>query len=101
EQAATGGDWVAVGTANLRFHQALVASHGSPRIDEVFQRLMTEMRLGFLAAPDAAAFHGPYHRRNQLLHRHFAAGQLDEARAELAAYLDDAAEQVARAVAQP
>src|SRR5919112_1117058 len=47
EDAARRGDWVAVGTANMRFHQHLVALAGSRRIDETAARLLAELRLAF------------------------------------------------------
>jgi DNA-binding GntR family transcriptional regulator len=100
DRAAADGNWVGVGTANLRFHEALVAVHGSPRINELFRRLMTEMRLGFLAVPDAAGFHGSYHERNRGLRDHLVAGELAAARSALSAYLDEAVHEVAEAVAK-
>jgi DNA-binding GntR family transcriptional regulator len=101
DRAAQAGDWVAVGTANLRFHELLVAVHGSPRISEFFHRLMTEMRLGFLSVPDPAGFHGGFLRRNHDLRDHLVAGRLAEARTGLAAYLDEAAGVVSDAVGTP
>jgi DNA-binding GntR family transcriptional regulator len=99
-EAAEAGDWRGVGTANLRFHTEIVALHGSARFDEFFQRLMTEMRLGFLALKDPEPFHAPYFVRNRELARMLHAGEYQAARAELADYLDVAGSQVAAAVAE-
>lgn len=99
ETAAGAADWGTVGTANLRFHEMLVAVHGSPRIADFFRRLMTEMRLGFLAVTDIATFHGAYLPRNREVLDHLTAGEHAEARAVLAAYLVDAEADVAAAVA--
>jgi DNA-binding GntR family transcriptional regulator len=90
EQAASAGDWIEVGTANLRFHALIVDIHHSARITEVFRRLMTELRLGFLAVDDPASFHGPFLDRNRQIFDSLTTGKLRDARAELAAYLDDA-----------
>jgi DNA-binding GntR family transcriptional regulator len=90
ERAAETGRWKDVGTLNLRFHERIVGAHRSPRIDEVFRRLMTEVRLGFLAFPDPAELHAPFVSRNRALHALMAGGRSREARAELATYLDDA-----------
>ncbi|ASW57931.1 hypothetical protein CIK06_22715 [Plantactinospora sp. KBS50] len=98
DRAAAADDWVTAGTANLRFHTLLVAVHASPRIDELFRRLMTEMRLGFLALTDPHAFHEPYLSRNHELTDLLGAGRWDEARADLDRYLDDALRQVVAAV---
>lgn len=98
EQAAGQERWRDAGTANLRFHAGLVAAHGSPRMDEFFRRLMTEMRLGFLAVPDPKTFHGSYLRRNRDILDHLAAGRLPQARAALTEYLTDAEQPVLAAV---
>jgi DNA-binding GntR family transcriptional regulator len=97
--AAANGDWAETGTANLRFHALLVGLHRSERINDTFRRLMTEMRLGFLAHDDPAAFHDRFLARNRALYERMAAGELTEARRELASYLDDAEDDVLRAVA--
>jgi DNA-binding GntR family transcriptional regulator len=98
DAAATAGDWAAVGTANLRFHTEIVALHESARFDEFFTRLMTEMRLGFLALDDPEAFHAPYLPRNHALAAQLRGGACDAARSALAAYLDEAGDQVMAAV---
>jgi DNA-binding GntR family transcriptional regulator len=96
---ATAGKWREAGTANLRFHEVLVGMHRSTRITEAFRHLMTELRLGFLAVEDPAAFHGAFLARNRaILELMCTAGKLGEARAELAAYLDDAEDMVVKAV---
>ena len=100
ESAADRGEWAEVGTANLRFHSLIVAMHNSERISEMFRRLMTELRLGFLAHEDPAAFHGPFLPRNRKICEQIANGELAEAREEMASYLDDAMADVLRAVRQ-
>jgi DNA-binding GntR family transcriptional regulator len=98
QEAAANGDWAGVGTANLRFHGLLVEMHRSERINDTFRRLMTELRLGFLAHEDPAAFHGPFLARNRRIYELIMTGELSDARNELAAYLDDAEADVVRAV---
>jgi DNA-binding GntR family transcriptional regulator len=98
ESAAGEGRWRDVGTANLRFHAILVACHGSPRADEFFLRLMTELRLGFLAVTDPESFHGAFLPRNKELRDLLAAGHHAEARAALIGYLTDAESPVLAAV---
>jgi DNA-binding GntR family transcriptional regulator len=95
---AADGLWLEVGTKNLRFHEVIVGIHRSARITEVFRRLMTELRLGFLAVTDPAAFHGSFMTRNAEIHAAMARGQLREAQGELAAYLDDAEGLVVKAI---
>jgi DNA-binding GntR family transcriptional regulator len=98
EHEAKADRWSEVGTINIRFHAEIVKAHRSPRIDEVFRRLMTEMRLGFLAFSDQGTLHSQFVSRNRMLHHHIAAGRLRAARTELAAYLDDAEQLIITAV---
>jgi DNA-binding GntR family transcriptional regulator len=99
EAAVRDGDWAGdVGTANLRFHGLLVDLHHSERISDAFRRLMTELRLGFLAHEDPAAFHARFLPRNRVLYEHLVHGNLGAARDELASYLDDAEADVVKAV---
>jgi DNA-binding GntR family transcriptional regulator len=98
-QAAEAGDWMLAGTANLRFHAQIVGWHGSPRLDQFFHGLMTEMRLGFLALPDPRTLHEPYLNRNEEICSVLLAGRVEEASAMLRSYLADAMEQIVAAVA--
>jgi DNA-binding GntR family transcriptional regulator len=98
ELLASDGRWLEVGTENLRFHEVIVGIHRSARISEVFRRLMTELRLGFLAVTDPAAFHGAFLARNRTIHGSTARGELRDAQAELAVYLDDAENLVVKAI---
>jgi DNA-binding GntR family transcriptional regulator len=98
EAAAAESRWRDVGTANLRFHAVLVASHGSARMDEFFLRLMTELRLGFLAVSGPESFHGSFLSRNQELRDELIQGRHAEARSALTGYLADAEGPVLAAV---
>jgi DNA-binding GntR family transcriptional regulator len=98
ELLASDGRWLEVGTENLRFHEVIVGIHRSARISEVFRRLMTELRLGFLAVTDPAAFHGAFLARNRSIHGSTVRGDLRDAQAELAVYLDDAESLVVKAI---
>ena len=98
ERLSADGMWIEVGTANLRFHEVIVGIHRSARITEVFRRLMTELRLGFLAVTDPAALHGSFVARNRTIHGAMAKGRLRNAQVELAAYLDDAENMVVKAI---
>ena len=67
EQAAADGRWPEVGTANMRFHQAIVALAGSPRLDEFMRQVTAELRLAFHVMDNPRAFHEPYLHRNREL----------------------------------
>ncbi|RJL34325.1 GntR family transcriptional regulator [Bailinhaonella thermotolerans] len=89
-RAAAAGDWREVGTANIRFHQALTAMHDSPRLDDVMRQLFAELRLVFHVMENPRAFHEPFVARNQELLDLIEAGEVAEAERRLADYLDHA-----------
>ena len=61
------GRWPEVGTANMRFHQSIVAMVDSPRLDEHMRQVTAELRLAFHVMANPRAFHEPYLRRNREL----------------------------------
>ncbi|WP_310961822.1 GntR family transcriptional regulator [Nocardioides terrisoli] len=87
--AAARGDWVAVGTANMRFHAGLVGLAGSPRTNQVVAHLLAEVRLAFHAAASPRRLHEPYVERNRSLLALLVEGRYDVAARELDRYLDD------------
>ena len=89
ESAAQRGDWVAVGTSNMRFHRDLVALAGSPRTNEVAGRLLAELRLAFHAVQSPRRLHEPYVERNRELLDLVVAGEHEKAAQRLEAYLED------------
>jgi len=90
EQAAAAGRWPEVGTANMRFHQAIVALSGSPRLDEFMRQVTAELRLAFHVMENPRAFHEPYLSRNRDLAALIEAGDGVAAERQLATYLADA-----------
>ncbi|MFB4308849.1 GntR family transcriptional regulator [Actinomadura sp. GTD37] len=97
ERAAAAGRWPDVGTADIRFHQALAALVGSPRVDEMTRHLLAEMRLVFHEMGSPREFHEPYLARNRRLCDLIAAGDFAAAERELRSYLDDAEAQLTKA----
>ncbi|TWD79952.1 DNA-binding GntR family transcriptional regulator [Kribbella amoyensis] len=87
--AAGSGDWIAVGTANMRFHRHLVGLAGSTRIDEIIGRLLAELRLLFHVIATPQALHEPYIARNQALLELLEAGECERAADELHQYMLD------------
>ena len=93
-RAVDRADWRALGTADIRFHQALVALAGSPRVDELMRGVLAELRLVFHGMADPRRFHEPYLARNrEILHR-LEAGDPAGAAGLLLAYLDEAEQQI-------
>ncbi|KQS14795.1 hypothetical protein ASG04_02950 [Curtobacterium sp. Leaf183] len=96
--AAADGDWHMVGTADIRFHAALVRGVPSERIWGLMDGLLAEMRLAFLETDDPATFHAGFVDRNEAIVVALRTGDRDAASALLADYLDDA-EQTLRSAA--
>lgn len=99
EAAAARGDWLDVGTANMRFHQAVSALAQSPRVDEAMRHLLAELRLVFhvMAAPQA--FHQAYLPHNRAILELLVERDFAGADAAMAAYLDAAEAQLVAAYA--
>lgn len=94
-------DWVAVGTANMRFHSHLVALAGSRRMDDVTERLLAELRLAFHAVASPRVLHLPYVERNAALLDLVVAGRFATAAVELEGYLRDSEAQLLQALRDP
>ncbi|WP_327091540.1 GntR family transcriptional regulator [Nonomuraea sp. NBC_01738] len=97
ERAAAVDDWQAVGTANIRFHQAIVALNGSGRLDEAMRQLLAELRLVFHVMRNPRVLHEPFVARNRELLELMEAGRCEEAAAYLDVYLGDAERLLIRA----
>lgn len=90
-------DWRALGTANILFHQAIAAVAGSPRIDELMRGVLAELRLVFHVMKNPRWFHEPYLSRNREILGALEHGNGAQAERLLAAYLDDAEQQLVAA----
>jgi DNA-binding GntR family transcriptional regulator len=100
EQAAEQDRWQDVGTANLRFHRAVVELAGSPRIEEFMAQILAELRLVFHVMRDPRRFHEPYIARNREVLTALQGGDVLGAEELLEDYLDDAERQVVEAYAE-
>jgi DNA-binding GntR family transcriptional regulator len=89
EQASAAQDWLGTATASLRFHQALVATLGSARIDDFFATVIASSRLAFAAVAEEASFQRPFAARDRTIHDLLLAGSRASAAASLRRYLDD------------
>ncbi|GAB3401281.1 GntR family transcriptional regulator [Flindersiella endophytica] len=92
--AARSRDWQALGTANIRFHQAIAALSGSKRVEELMQGLLAELRLVFHIMADPRSFHEPYLVRNIEILQALEGGDGPMARQLLSAYLNDSLAQL-------
>lgn len=92
--AAEEGRWADVGTANLRFHQAIAGLLGSPRVDELMRQLSAELRLVFHVMENQRTFYEPYLPRNREILERLIAGDVVAAARMLEDYLTDAERQL-------
>lgn len=96
EAAALQEDWQAAGTANIHFHQAVVALAGSPRLTDYVRGLFAELRLAFLVVDDPRGLHEPYIARNRELLTLLERGEGARAQQKLATYLELARDELVR-----
>ncbi|WP_371858760.1 GntR family transcriptional regulator [Streptomyces chrestomyceticus] len=92
--------WRDLGTANLRFHQAVAGLAGSPRTDELMRGVLAELRLVFHVMDDPRRFHAPYLTRNRQILEELQAGDGAAAELLLESYLEDSRVQLSGAYAQ-
>lgn len=97
ERAAAEGRGSDIGTANMRFHQAIAALAASTRIDEIMRQVLAELRLVFHVMDEPHEFHQPYLERNRQILALLEAGKTDSAQDALTAYLEDAERQLREA----
>ncbi|MEW1956389.1 GntR family transcriptional regulator [Kineococcus sp. NPDC059986] len=89
DRAVEARDWVAVGTANMAFHEALVALSDSPRLLRLHRQLSAELRLAFLLIGDPQTLHGRFVARNRSVLDTLAAEGGAAAARELEDYLTE------------
>ena len=89
EQAAVAEDWLEAATASLRFHQALVATLGSARIDAFFATVIASSRLAFAAVAEQTSFQRGFAAWDRTIFDLLLAGSRASAAASLRSYLDD------------
>jgi DNA-binding GntR family transcriptional regulator len=92
--AAKEDRWPDVATANMHFHQAIVALAGSPRLDEYMRQVSAELRLAFHVMQNPRTFHEPYLGRNGEILERLEVGDIAAAADLLLEYLTDAERQV-------
>ena len=95
--AVKNGDWQALGTANMLFHQAVGELSDSPRIDELMRNILAELRLVFHTMADPRRLHEPYLERNKEILAAIEAGDGPRAERLMIKYLDDSEQQIVAA----
>lgn len=80
-------DWMAVGTANMMFHKAIVELADSPRLVVFYGQISAELRLAFGLLDDPEFLHMPYIDMNASILRCIEEGRPEEATQMLETYL--------------
>ncbi len=93
-QAAAADEWGQVAAASIRFHEALVALAGSPRLDTLVSGVLAEFRLAYGLMHDTQAFHVRFLARHEDIARAVSEGDLATAADLLDDYLRDAEREV-------
>ena len=90
DQASSDDDWEGVATAGLRFHQAIVSTLGSPRLDATFVPIIAQIRLAFAPAINQEQFQKPFAVRDLEICDLILSGSRAAAGMALHSYLRDA-----------
>ena len=96
-EAQAAGDWVRVGTSNMRFHSAIAALAGNELVNSVMSRVLAQLRLTFHVMTPLEEFHAPYLPTNRRIQQLIEAGECFTAAATLTDYLCRAEEQLVTA----
>lgn len=86
--------WGELGTASLAFHQALVATLGSPSLNDFFAGVAARLRLAFAVMENEREFQLPWLSRDRTIWEQINTGRRTEAEKALVDYLDDSERQV-------
>lgn len=89
EAAADRSHWVDVVTANMLFHERLVALGRSPRLSGTIRGALAETRLVFHAVQDPQPLFEPYVQRNRIVFDGVSRGEFTQAADYLSGYLHD------------
>jgi len=99
EKAAKEDRWTDVGTANLRFHQAIGSLIGSQRVNELMDRVWAELRLVWHVMDNPEMVHRPFVAPNRQILNHLLGHEFAVATDLLNRYLIDAEKQFVQAYA--
>jgi len=100
EAAARRDRWRQVGTANMDFHQHLIALSDSTLFTVVGRQVLAQTRLAFLALSDPRSLHRPFIGRNRELVELISSGRLEEAGRAIEDYLHDSHQQLVSTLRQ-
>lgn len=98
EVAVESESWNRVGTASLKFHQAIVGLFGSGMMDDFFRGVLANLRLAFAVMDDEEQWQTPWIPRDREVYELLLSGEREKAKAMVHQYLDDSEQSVVDAV---
>lgn len=90
KEARKAGRWLAVGSADIAFHSAIVELADSPRLSAFYSHISLELRLVFGLLKDPEYLHAPFVDQNEKLIEQVEAGNFKQAAEMLDSYLQQA-----------
>ncbi|ARO28739.1 GntR family transcriptional regulator protein [Rhizobium sp. NXC14] len=81
-------DWHAVGSANMKFHSAIVDLADSARLSDFYERVAAELRLGFGLLDNLEQLHAPFIDMNNTIVTLTEKGENSQACHEMETYLN-------------
>ncbi|UHS59261.1 GntR family transcriptional regulator [Agrobacterium vaccinii] len=82
------GEWRDVGSANMKFHAAVVDLSDSSRLSDFYERVAAELRLSFGLLNDPEQLHSPFVDMNDQILGLVEQGLVSDAAAQMERYLD-------------
>lgn len=82
------GEWREVGSANMKFHAAVVDLSDSSRLSDFYERMAAELRLSFGLLNDPEQLHSPFVDMNDRILALVEQGHVGEAATQMERYLD-------------
>ncbi len=93
-------DWREVGSANMRFHTAIVELADSERLSGFYAQVSAELRLAFFLLDDPELLHAPYVDMNEAIISLLEQGRPAAAAASLETYLNQSERTILAALAR-
>lgn len=90
KESRNAGKWLAVGSADIAFHSAVVELADSPRLSAFYSHISLELRLVFGLLKDPEYLHAPFVDQNEKLIEQVEAGNFKQAAEMLDSYLQQA-----------
>lgn len=81
-------EWREVGSANMKFHAAVIDLSDSSRLSDFYARVAAELRLSFGLLNDPEQLHSPFVDMNEQILGLVIKGQVDEAATQMDLYLN-------------